>query len=76
MHPSGASGTNFEAVPGSAQFKLRALNAMLRFPRGGFGVQAECIIGAPSADCGLHLGPLAMQHNPENGCQAQPAERR
>eukprot|EP00969_Alexandrium_andersonii_P035576 1558640-Alexandrium_andersonii.AAC.1 len=29
MHPSGASGTNFEAVPGLAQFKLRTPQTML-----------------------------------------------
>eukprot|EP00969_Alexandrium_andersonii_P038332 1679139-Alexandrium_andersonii.AAC.1 len=30
--PSGASGTDFEAVPGSAQFQVRTREAILHFP--------------------------------------------
>eukprot|EP00969_Alexandrium_andersonii_P240472 10616558-Alexandrium_andersonii.AAC.1 len=33
MHPSSALEANFEAVPGSAQFKLRMPGAMLHAPK-------------------------------------------
>eukprot|EP00969_Alexandrium_andersonii_P115779 5120460-Alexandrium_andersonii.AAC.1 len=59
-HPSGASGANFEFVPGPAQFKLRAPEAILRLTHGGLRMEADCSPDEPLADCGLHFGPLAM----------------
>eukprot|EP00969_Alexandrium_andersonii_P212004 9362905-Alexandrium_andersonii.AAC.1 len=41
-HPSGASGTNFGAVPGPAQFKLRTPDAVLRIRKGWMRIEADC----------------------------------
>eukprot|EP00969_Alexandrium_andersonii_P365731 15466894-Alexandrium_andersonii.AAC.1 len=46
-HPSGASGTNFEAVPGPTQCKLRAPEAILTFWQGGLPSVADCSIDGP-----------------------------
>eukprot|EP00969_Alexandrium_andersonii_P037324 1635745-Alexandrium_andersonii.AAC.2 len=60
-HPSGASGTNFDAGPGPAQFKLRTPpEAILHFALGGLRIKADCSTNAPWADCGLHFGNPAM----------------
>eukprot|EP00969_Alexandrium_andersonii_P241627 10669401-Alexandrium_andersonii.AAC.1 len=56
MHPSGASGTNFEVVPGPAQFKLRTPEASLHVTHGGLRIEADCGTDGPWADCGLHFG--------------------
>eukprot|EP00969_Alexandrium_andersonii_P240435 10614601-Alexandrium_andersonii.AAC.1 len=60
MHPSGASGTNFEAVPWPAQFQVRTRETMLHFTHGGLRIEAGCSPGEHLADCGLHDGHLAM----------------
>eukprot|EP00969_Alexandrium_andersonii_P122383 5410312-Alexandrium_andersonii.AAC.1 len=39
--PSGASGANFEAALGVAQFQLRTLEAMLRAPQDGLRLEAN-----------------------------------
>eukprot|EP00969_Alexandrium_andersonii_P161785 7150785-Alexandrium_andersonii.AAC.1 len=39
-HPSRASGTNFEAAPGPAQFQVRPPEASWRFPHGGLRIEA------------------------------------
>eukprot|EP00969_Alexandrium_andersonii_P295298 13053621-Alexandrium_andersonii.AAC.1 len=59
-HPSGASGTHFDAVLGPAQFQVRTLGAMLHVLQGGLQIEADCSTGRPQADCGLHFGHLAM----------------
>eukprot|EP00969_Alexandrium_andersonii_P014127 616089-Alexandrium_andersonii.AAC.1 len=41
MHPSGVSGTNFEAASG-AQFQLRTSEALAHFRQGGWQVTADC----------------------------------
>eukprot|EP00969_Alexandrium_andersonii_P025164 1099876-Alexandrium_andersonii.AAC.1 len=60
MHPSGVSGTHFEAVPGSAQLQVSTPEAVLRCTQGGLRIEADCGTDGPCADCGLHFGPLAM----------------
>eukprot|EP00969_Alexandrium_andersonii_P323969 14314417-Alexandrium_andersonii.AAC.1 len=60
MHPSGAWGAKFEAVPGPARFQLRAPDAILHVTHGGLRIEADCSTGRPSADCGLHFGRLAL----------------
>eukprot|EP00969_Alexandrium_andersonii_P327163 14456679-Alexandrium_andersonii.AAC.1 len=42
MHPSGASGTKLEAVPGSPQSKLRTPEPYLRLREDGLRIEAEC----------------------------------
>eukprot|EP00969_Alexandrium_andersonii_P247611 10941350-Alexandrium_andersonii.AAC.1 len=56
MHPSGASGINFEAVPGPAQFQVRTPEAILYFTHGGLRIEAEWSPDGPCAHCGLHFG--------------------
>eukprot|EP00969_Alexandrium_andersonii_P129699 5732864-Alexandrium_andersonii.AAC.1 len=60
MHPSGAWGTDVEAVLGPAKFQVRTLEAILHVPRGGLRIGADCSNRGPWADCGLHFGHLAM----------------
>eukprot|EP00969_Alexandrium_andersonii_P310746 13731206-Alexandrium_andersonii.AAC.1 len=55
MHPSGACGATFEAVPGLAQFELRTHEAILHSSQGGLPIVAGCSIDRPWADCGLHV---------------------
>eukprot|EP00969_Alexandrium_andersonii_P183566 8111280-Alexandrium_andersonii.AAC.1 len=51
-HPSGASGTNFEAAPGPAQFQVRTPEASVHVTLGGLRrIEADCSIDGPSADC-------------------------
>eukprot|EP00969_Alexandrium_andersonii_P196743 8691862-Alexandrium_andersonii.AAC.1 len=59
-HPSGPSGTLFEAVPGPAQFQVRMREAILRFTHGGLRIEADWSIDEHWADCGLHFGHPAM----------------
>eukprot|EP00969_Alexandrium_andersonii_P296960 13122634-Alexandrium_andersonii.AAC.1 len=60
LHPFGASGTNFEAGPGPAQFKLRTLDAILHVQHGGLWIEVDCSVGGPWAECGVHFGGIAM----------------
>eukprot|EP00969_Alexandrium_andersonii_P192837 8518836-Alexandrium_andersonii.AAC.1 len=60
MHPSLASGANYEAFLGPAQFQVRTHEAILHFTPGGSRIGADCSADGPWADCGLHLGCLAM----------------
>eukprot|EP00969_Alexandrium_andersonii_P102481 4523285-Alexandrium_andersonii.AAC.1 len=60
MDPSRASGPNFEAAPGPAQFQVRRPEAVLHFPHGGLRIEADFSFDEPWADCGLHVGFLAM----------------
>eukprot|EP00969_Alexandrium_andersonii_P278944 12328251-Alexandrium_andersonii.AAC.1 len=53
-HLSGAPGTNFETVPGPAQFQVRTRDAILNFPQGALRIGADCSMDGPWADCGLH----------------------
>eukprot|EP00969_Alexandrium_andersonii_P128321 5670301-Alexandrium_andersonii.AAC.1 len=55
-HPSGASGINFEVVPGSAQFQFRTPEAMLHVTHGGLRIGAGCSTDGRRVDSGLHLG--------------------
>eukprot|EP00969_Alexandrium_andersonii_P088181 3889077-Alexandrium_andersonii.AAC.1 len=59
MHPSGASGANFEVFPRPAQFQVRAPPAILHFRQDGFRIRADCSTDEHWADCGLHFGHLA-----------------
>eukprot|EP00969_Alexandrium_andersonii_P192620 8509050-Alexandrium_andersonii.AAC.1 len=60
MHPSGASGTTFEAVLGPGQFQIRTREAMLHFTHGGLGIGVDCSTAEHWADCGLHFGRPEM----------------
>eukprot|EP00969_Alexandrium_andersonii_P145726 6444990-Alexandrium_andersonii.AAC.1 len=61
MHPSGGSGTRFEAAPGPAQFKLRAPDAVLHVPHGGLRIEGDCSTDWPSADFGVDFGQCDLQ---------------
>eukprot|EP00969_Alexandrium_andersonii_P241212 10650227-Alexandrium_andersonii.AAC.1 len=56
MHPSEASGTNCEVVPGPAQFQVRAPEAIFHFMHGGFRIEADCSKDGPWSDRGLQFG--------------------
>eukprot|EP00969_Alexandrium_andersonii_P322631 14255273-Alexandrium_andersonii.AAC.1 len=58
-YPSGASRTTFEAVPGPAQFQVRARGAVSHFTHGGLRIDANCGTDGPWVDCGLRFGHLA-----------------
>eukprot|EP00969_Alexandrium_andersonii_P101668 4486492-Alexandrium_andersonii.AAC.1 len=60
MQASGASGTTFEAVPGPAQFRARAPDAILHVTHGGLRIGADCSTAGPWADCRLHFGAPVM----------------
>eukprot|EP00969_Alexandrium_andersonii_P119082 5264564-Alexandrium_andersonii.AAC.1 len=60
MHPLAASGANFETLSGPVLFQVRTPEAILRVPKGGLRIAADCTIDGPLADCRLHFGPLAM----------------
>eukprot|EP00969_Alexandrium_andersonii_P352180 15437096-Alexandrium_andersonii.AAC.1 len=60
MHPSAASGTSVEVVPGPAQLKLRKRAAILQFTRSGLRIEADCSRDGPWADGGLHFGHSSM----------------
>eukprot|EP00969_Alexandrium_andersonii_P216879 9579549-Alexandrium_andersonii.AAC.1 len=60
MHPSGASGANFQAIPRPARFQVRMPEATSHFPQGGLRIEADCSTDEHWADCGLHVGHLAM----------------
>eukprot|EP00969_Alexandrium_andersonii_P113474 5015378-Alexandrium_andersonii.AAC.1 len=60
MHPSGASGVDFEAVPGPSQFQIRTPKAMLHFMHGGLQIEADFSTDEHWAGCGLHFGHIAM----------------
>eukprot|EP00969_Alexandrium_andersonii_P336679 14882133-Alexandrium_andersonii.AAC.1 len=53
MHPSGASGTEFEAGPVPAQFQVRTFQAMLRCRQGRLRIGSGCSTDGPLADCRL-----------------------
>eukprot|EP00969_Alexandrium_andersonii_P120374 5321661-Alexandrium_andersonii.AAC.1 len=55
MHASGVLRTKFVAVPGSVRFKLRTPETRLHVLKGGLRIEADCSIGGPAADCGVHL---------------------
>eukprot|EP00969_Alexandrium_andersonii_P060515 2664376-Alexandrium_andersonii.AAC.1 len=41
-HPSGASGTDVETVPGSAHLKVRTHGMIMHVRKGGLRIEADC----------------------------------